>query len=151
MNDLEVDSKFTSLISDDKDTKASTAIIKCLSETLKKLALVNDGETLLDIASLSHGNDTAVITDVEDTVLLEDWAQHVLDDNRGRRVGDERGLLMKLLGEQINTEITMLTSLGGGGDANHLARASLQDQEIANANVVARDGDGAWSHGAGVA
>lgn len=44
----------------------------------------------------------------------------------------------------------MLAGLGRGGDANHLARASLQDQEIANANVVAWDGNGAGRHWFGV-
>lgn len=42
----------------------------------------------------------------------------------------------------------MLSSLSGGGDANDLARTSLKDQEIANPNVVARDGDGVWWTGA---
>ena len=36
----------------------------------------------------------------------------------------------------------MLASLGRSGDADDLARAALQDQEVANADVVARDGDG---------
>jgi hypothetical protein len=49
---------------------------------------------------------------------------------------------MKLLGEQVNTEVTVLTSLGGSCDADDLARASLKHQEIANADVVAWDGDG---------
>lgn len=42
----------------------------------------------------------------------------------------------------------MLAGLGGGGDANHLARASLKDQEVANADVMARDGDGVGRHAA---
>jgi hypothetical protein len=42
----------------------------------------------------------------------------------------------------------VLASLGGGGDADDLARAALKDQEIANADVVAGDGDGVGSHGA---
>jgi len=59
---------------------------------------------------------------------------------------------MKLLGEEASTEITVLACLGGGGDADDLARASLQDQEIANANVVAWDGDGSGGrHWTGVA
>tara|TARA_R110002003_G_scaffold251_8_gene17810 strand:+ start:2846 stop:3040 length:195 start_codon:yes stop_codon:yes gene_type:complete len=49
---------------------------------------------------------------------------------------------MKLLGEQVNTEVAVLASLGGGGDADDLARAALEDQEIANADVVAGDGNG---------
>jgi len=101
---------------------------------------------LLDIASLGHGNDGTVLTDVKNTVLLEDRAEHVLDDDGWCRVGDETRLLMKLLGEEINTEVTVLTGLGRGGNANDLARATLKDQEIANANVVARDGDGVGSH-----
>lgn len=48
---------------------------------------------------------------------------------------------MELLGEEVNTEVTVLTSLGGGGDADDLARASLKDQEITNADVVAGDSD----------
>jgi len=45
----------------------------------------------------------------------------------------------------------VLAGLGRGGDANYLARASLQDEEIANANVVAWDGDGIGCHWTGVA
>jgi len=45
----------------------------------------------------------------------------------------------------------VLTSLGGGGDADHLARASLQDEKIANADVVAWNGDGVGGHWTGVA
>jgi len=49
---------------------------------------------------------------------------------------------VKLLGEEVDSEIAMLASLGRSGDADDLARAALQDQEVANADVVARDGDG---------
>lgn len=49
---------------------------------------------------------------------------------------------MELFGEQVNTEVTVLASLGRGGNADDLARASLEHQEIANADVVAWDGDG---------
>jgi len=40
----------------------------------------------------------------------------------------------------------VLAGLGRGSDADDLARASLQDEEIANADVVAWDGDGVGSH-----
>ena len=53
---------------------------------------------------------------------------------------------MQLLGEEVNTEVTVLASLRGGGDADHLARAALEDQEIANADVMAGDGDSVGSH-----
>lgn len=55
---------------------------------------------------------------------------------------------MELLGEEVNTEITMLAGLGGCCDADDLARTTLKDQEVANADVVARDGDIVRSHGA---
>ena len=101
---------------------------------------------MLDIASLGHGNDGTVLTDVKNTVLLEDRAEHVLDNNGWPRVGDEARLLMELLGEEVNPEVTVLASLGRSGNANDLARTTLKDQEIANADVVARDGNGVGSH-----
>jgi hypothetical protein len=57
---------------------------------------------------------------------------------------------MELLGEKVNTEVAVLAGLRGGGDADNLARAALEDQEIANADVVAGDGDGVGDHSAGV-
>jgi hypothetical protein len=142
VDDLVVDSHLETIVVDDKDADGATAVVEGLGETAEETALVKDGKTLLDITTLGHGNNTAVLTDVKDTILLEDRAEHVLDNNRRGRVGDERGLLMELLGEQVNTQVTVLTSLGGGGDADDLARAALKDQEIANADVVAGDGDG---------
>lgn len=55
---------------------------------------------------------------------------------------------MQLLGEEVHAEIAVLTSLAGGGDADNLARAALQDEQVANADVVAGDGDGVGRHGA---
>ena len=57
-------------------------------------------------------------------------------------MGNEAGLLVKLLGEEINSEVAKLTGLSRGGDANDLAGTALQDQEIADADVMAGDGDG---------
>lgn len=142
MNDLVVDSHLETVVVDDKDADGATAVVKGLGETGSKTALVKDGEALLDVASLGHGNNAAVFADVENAVLLEDRAEHVLDNDGGGRVGDEAGLLMELLGEEVNTEVAVLAGLGGGGDADDLARAALEDQEIANADVVAGDGDG---------
>jgi len=47
-----------------------------------------------------------------------------------------------LSGEEINTQVTVLTSGRGGGDTDNLARASLEHQEVTHTDVVARDGDG---------
>lgn len=80
--------------------------------------------------------------EVKNTVLLEDRTEHGLDDNTWAWVGDERGLLMQLLGEEVNAQVSVLAGGRGGGDADDLARTTLKDQEIAEADVVAWDGDG---------
>lgn len=141
MDDLVVDSHLQTLIVDDQDADTATTVVEGLSQALEKVALVKDGKTLLDVTSLGHGNDTAILTDVKNTVLLEDGTEHVLNNDGRGRVGDEAGLFMELLGEEVDTKVAVLASLGGGGDANDLARAALKDQEIANADVVAGDGD----------
>ncbi len=97
---------------------------------------------MLDIPGFSHGNDTAIVTDIEDTVLLEDGTEHILDDDGGRRVGHKTRLFVKLLGEEIDSEVTVLTGLSRGGDTNDLARTTLKDQQIANADVMAGNSDG---------
>jgi hypothetical protein len=150
VDNLVVNSHLLTIIVDDEDADAATAVVEGVGETLEKVALVKDREALLDIARLGHGDDAAILADVENTVLLEDRTKHVLDDDGRARVGDEAGLLMELLGEEVNTEVTVLAGLGRGGDADDLARAALEDQEIANADVVAGDGDGVGrrSHGA---
>lgn len=142
MDDLVVDSHLETVVVDDKDADGATAIVERLGKTLRETALVKDGEALLDVASLGHGNNAAVLANVENAVLLEDRAEHVLDHDRGGGVGDEARLLVQLLGEQVNTEVAVLASLRRGGDADDLARAALEDQEVANADVVAGDGDG---------
>jgi len=53
---------------------------------------------------------------------------------------------VQLFGEQVNTEISVLARLARRGDTNDLARASLKNQEITNADVVARDGNGVGMH-----
>lgn len=53
---------------------------------------------------------------------------------------------MELLGEEVHAKVAVLAGLRRGGDADDLARAALKDQEVANADVVARDGDSVGSH-----
>jgi hypothetical protein len=142
VDNLVVDSHLHTVIVDDEDADAATAVVKGLCQAGEETRLVKDGKTLLDVTTLGHGDNATVLTDVENTVLLEDRTKHVLNNDGRGRVGDEAGLLMELLGEEVNTEVAVLASLGGGGDADDLARAALKDQEIANADVVAGDGDG---------
>jgi hypothetical protein len=136
VDDSHLNSELTAAIVEDEDTDAAAARLESLLETRPKVGLVNDGQTLLDITGLGHGSDEA-ISHVEDTVLLEDRAEHGLDNNAGGRVGNEGRLLMQLLGEQVNTEVTVLASGRGGRDADDLARSALEHQEVTQTDVVA--------------
>ena len=49
---------------------------------------------------------------------------------------------MQLFGEEVNTQVSVLPSGGRGSNADDLARATLEDQQVTNANVVGGDGDG---------
>lgn len=149
VDDLHVDGHLATVVGDDEDTDGAAARLESLLETVPEGALVDDGEVLLDIASLGHGDDGAILH-VEDAVLLEDGAEHGLDNDAGGGVGDEAGLLMELLGEEVDTEVTVLAGGSRGADADHLARAALEDEDVAEADVVAGDGDGLGSRaGAG--
>lgn len=150
VNDLVVDDELAARVTDDEHTNAAAAVVERVRDLLEQSALVEDRQALLDVAALRHGDDAAILTDVENAVLFEHRAEHVLHDDRRARVRDEAGLLMELLGEEVNTEVAVLTGLSRRRDADDLARAALKDQEVANADVVARDGDGVGRrHGAG--
>lgn len=142
MDDLVVDDELTATVVDDKGTDRATAVSEGIADALEEVALGDDRESLLDITRLSHGDETVIITEVQDAVGLEDRAEHGLDNHGGRGVGDEAGLLLQLAGEEIDTEVTVLAGLGGDRDTDHLARAALEDQDVADANEVAGDGDG---------
>jgi len=146
VDDLHVDSELLSIVVEDKDTNAATARLEGAGEAADEVGLVNDGEALLDVAGLGHGGDVT-IGEVEDAILLEDRAEHGLDDDAGGRVGDEGRLLVQLLGEEVDTKVAVLTGGGRGGDADDLARTTLQHQEVAEADVVAGDGDGVGDKG----
>jgi hypothetical protein len=141
VDDLHVDSHLTTMVADDEDTDAATARLERLLQTGPQVALVNDRQVLLDVTSLGHGDNGAVLH-VKDTVLLEDGAEHGLDDDAGCRVGDERRLLVQLLGEEVDTKVAVLAGSRRGGDADDLAGAALQDEDVTQADVVAWDGDG---------
>lgn len=147
MDDLHVDGELLSAVVEDKDTNAAAARLKGTSKTTGQVGLVNDLKTLLDVTSLGHGNDAALL-EIKDAVLLEDGAEHGLDDDAGGRVGNEGGLLVQLLGEEVDTEVAVLTSGRGGGDADDLARAALEHQEVAEADVMAGDGNSVGDIGA---
>lgn len=146
MDNLGVDSELAAVVGDDKDANGATASGEVTGQALPETALVDDGEVGLDLARLSHGNDVAVL-EVEDAVLLEDGAKHGLDNDAGGGVGDEGRLLVQLLGEEVDTEVTVLASGSRGGDADDLAGAALEHQDVTHADVVAGDGDGVGDGG----
>lgn len=142
MHGLVVDCKFLALVGDDQHSHGARTLAVRLAELVEEVALVDDLETLLDLTGLGHGDELAIVTDVDETVLLEDGAEERVEDHGGRRVRDHARLLMQLLGEEVNTKITVLASLSRGGDADDLAGALLKDHKVANADVVARDSEG---------
>lgn len=139
---LVVDNQLATSVVDDQSTNAATALREGVADALEQVALVKDSQALLDIAGLGHGDDVSVLMDVQDTVGLVDRAEHGLDNNRVGGVGDEARLLMQLAGEEVDTEVAVLTGLGGDRDPDHLAGSTLEDQEVANADEVAGDRDG---------
>jgi hypothetical protein len=139
VDDLEVDGELAALVVENQDADAAAARLEGAGQTGPQVGLVNDLQVLLDIAGLSHGDNVAVL-EVEDAVLLEDRAEHGLDDDAGGRVGDEGGLLVQLLGEEVDTKVAVLAGGTRGGDADDLARAALEDEEVAEADVVAGNG-----------
>lgn len=142
VGNLVVDGELLSVVGDDEDANGSGTTAESLLELGEEVALVDDLEALLDLSGLGHGDELTIITDVDETVLLEDWTQKGVEDDGWGWVRDNTWLLMQLLGEEVNTKVTMLASLGGGGDADDLAWAVLKDDKVTNADVVAWDGEG---------
>jgi hypothetical protein len=142
MNDLVVDRKLASLVTHNLNTNAAAAIAKGFGQLVKHAFSFNHRQPLSDIPRFGHGNHSSIITYVKDTVLLEDRPKHSLYDDAWSRGRYKAGLLMELLGEDVDTKIVQLTGVSRGRDADDLADMSLQDQEIAITDVVARDTDG---------
>lgn len=146
MDDAHVNSHLLVVVGDNENTDTAAARLESLLEAAPEAALVNDGQVLLDIASLGHGDDVAVMH-VEDTVLLEDRANHGLNHDAGGRVRDEGRLLMELLGEEVDTKVAVLASGSRGRDADDLARAALEDEDVAETDMVAGDGHSVGARG----
>lgn len=142
MNDLVVNCQLLSVVGNNQDPDGTRALSEGLPQLIPEITLVNDLQSLLDLTSLGHGNELSVITDVNEPVLLEYWAQEGVEDNRWRWVRDNTWLFMELLGEEINTEVSVLTGLSRGGNTDDLAWTVLEDNQVTNADVMARDGEG---------
>jgi len=142
MHDLIVHNQLTTLIAQHQDPNAATAIIKSIRDTTPQVALVQHRQCLLHVPGIRHGDNAPIITNIQHAVLLEHRAKHVLHNHRRGRVADEAAFLVQLLGEQVDAEVAVLARLRRRRDADYLARAALQDQQVADADVVAWDRDG---------
>jgi len=140
VDDLHVNSQLAAIVIDDQDTNGTATISEGIREAGPEVGLINDGNVLLDITSLGHGNNRASL-EIKNSVLSEDWAEHSLQNNAWGWVGDDGRLLSQLLGEKINTQVAVLTGSRGGGDLDQLTRTTLKDEDVTEADEMGGDGD----------
>lgn len=160
MQRLGVDDHLATLVVDDQHPDGSPAGIEGLLEAVVEVGLVKHWQGLLDITGLGHGNNfrysqppdqtntnwglgelTTSVLEVKDAVLLQDRSAHGLDNNAWGGVVNGRGLLMELLGEEVDSEVAVLAGGGGGGDPDDLGNPALEDQDVADSDVVAGNGN----------
>lgn len=79
--------------------------------------------------------------EIKNSVLSEDRAEHSLQDDTWAWVGDDGRLLPQLLGEEVDTQVAVLTSGRGGGHLDQLARTTLKDEDVTETDEVGGDGD----------
>lgn len=148
MDDLHINSKLATVVVQDDDADGAAAGLEGLVETVPEVGLVDDWEGLLDVASLSHSHNVTIMK-IQDTVLLENRAQHSLNNHTWGWAANEAALLMQLLGEQVNTQEAVLAGSLRGGDLDDLAWTALENHNVANADVVGWDrdrvGDAGWA------
>lgn len=140
MDDLHVDGELMAIVVEDKDTDTATARVEGGRQTLPEIALLGNRKASLDITVLGHSNNAAVL-EIQDSVLLEDRAEHSLHDDTRGGVGDGRRLLVQGLGKEVNTKVAVLASSSRGRDSDDLTRSALEHQDVSHADVMARDGD----------
>lgn len=81
VNELVIHSKLTAGIANYQDAYTATAVLEGALQATEEVALIQDWQALFDVTGLGHGHDLAVVRNVEHAVLLEDGAEHVLDDD----------------------------------------------------------------------
>jgi hypothetical protein len=142
VDDLVVNNQLPTTIVDDQCSNAASTVCESCVDFAIEPTLIDDPETLLDVTSLGHADHQAIRTHVENAVLLVDGAEHALDVDTGLRIAHEGALFLKLASEEIDTQVSVLTGLWRGRDADDLARTALKDDEIADADELARNRDG---------
>jgi len=81
VNNLVVNSQFLSVVRDDQDANRSGTVAESLLQLAPEMALINNLETLLDLTSLGHGDEFAIVADVDEAVLLEDRAEQGVENH----------------------------------------------------------------------
>jgi hypothetical protein len=138
---LEVNDELLVTIADDEDTNGTRAASESLVDLLVEVTLGNDGDASLDLADVGLDVERSILTGLDDLVLLEGWGQHGVEDHGWRWVADNADFLNQAVGEKVNTEVSVLASGSGGCDADDLAWALLEDDQVTDTDVVARDGE----------
>jgi len=139
VDSLVVDCQFILAIGDDKDTDETRSVAVSRLDLIAEATLIDNFEAGFEITGLGHGDELAIIGNVDDTVLLVYGTHHAVEDDGRRRVGNDTGFFVKLTGEEVYTEVAVLARGGRGSDANDLAGARLEDDDITDTDVVARD------------
>lgn len=80
MDKFEVNGQLLSMIIDNKYSDRARSFSESFSDLIVKVALVDDTEALFDFARLSHADQSAIISDVNESVLLEDRSQKGVKD-----------------------------------------------------------------------
>lgn len=81
VNNLVINSQFLSMVRDDQDANRSGTVTESLLQLAPEMALVDNLETLLDLTGLGHGDELAIVTDVDEAVLLEDGTQQGVENH----------------------------------------------------------------------
>jgi hypothetical protein len=150
VDSLEVNDELLGTVADDKDTNGTGAAAEGIVDLLGEVTLSNNSNTSLQLTGLGLEVERDVLTSLDDLVLLEGWGQHGVEDDRWRWVADNAVLLDELVGEEINTKVSVLTSGSRGGDADDLGWSFLEDDQVTDTKEVAWDGEvglGWWGDG----
>jgi hypothetical protein len=142
VDDLVVNDQLSATVVDDQRSYAASAICESGLNLAIKPTLIDDSEAFLDIASLGHADDPAIRAHIKNAVLFVDWTAHALDVDAGLRIALEGALFLQLTSKEVDTQVSVLTGLWRRGDADDLAGTALEDDEIADADELARDRDG---------
>lgn len=81
MNKFEVYRQLLSMIVDNEYSHRARALSESLSDLVVKISLVNYFETLFDLTRLGHADQFAIVSDVDESVLLEDGSQKGVKNN----------------------------------------------------------------------